>query len=94
MEIRPSDNGETGYSSATPAFPRAQPLLLAALLATLFALVLWQENPKPAVSTPPIQAADSVGAKSQNRIAIFGFPVPIFDSIFITALVQSALARR
>jgi hypothetical protein len=34
-----------------------------ALLATLFALVLWQQNPKPAVVTP-MQTADSIGVKS------------------------------
>jgi hypothetical protein len=65
MELRPSNDGESGYSGtdAAGSFHRAQPLVLIAVLTALFALVLWQEIPKPAVATQPIQTAGSVNAK-------------------------------
>jgi hypothetical protein len=66
MKVRPSNDGEADYfgTGAEGSFHHAQPLVLIALLTTLFALVLWQGISKPAVSIPQIQTADSVGTKS------------------------------
>jgi hypothetical protein len=66
MEVQSPSYGDDGYLGSTGtagSFHRAQPLVLVALLATLFALALWQGNPKPTISTPPIQTVDLVGGK-------------------------------
>jgi hypothetical protein len=61
MKVRLSRNGETDYfgTGAASRFHQAQPLVLVALLTSLFALVLWHGNPKAAESIPQLQSAFS-----------------------------------
>ena len=69
MEVRPPNYGEAAYfgTGVEGSFNHAQPVVFAALVTVLFALVVWPGNLKTAGLTPQTENAGSADAQSEHR---------------------------